>query len=471
MLTIARVLLAGGEETDQSGLRQVLESAGHVVSHAATLEEATHRVLTTDVSVLVLTNGMEQSLEQLVSARCGDSAAVVVLLQRPTVAAVRDALRAGASDVVDALAEEYVLLAAIERAARDGQLRRELSMLRARVGEASKQSLVGRSAGMAHVRELIGRAAGSRAPVVIAGEPGTGKDAVARLVHDLSERASQPYTTVRCGGDQATLERELFGTTASGYSSAGLLERVRGGTVVLEDASSLSLNLRARLSRVGVTRQTQRVGGSDSLPADVRLILVVRRGRGEGAEEVQIPRLAALARDDSALAALARDDRRRPALGHADIGGAIDDLLHAFNAMLIEVPPLRERRSDIPQLVHHFRRRVATEQGVEPAPMSPDDMLPLLGREWAGNVRELQHWVERSAFSTPAERPHAGAHPSGIEFGHAQVTLEQLERAYILHVLQREGGHQSRAAERLGIDRRTLYRKLKQYRAEATRQK
>jgi len=427
MLTIARVLLAGGEEEGLRELRQSLESAGHTVSHAATLEDAMTRVLANDFEVLVLTDGLEKSLGRLVSARCGESAAIVAMMERPTVDAVRDALRQGASDVVDASAEPYVLLAAVERAARDGQLRRELSMLRARLGEASQHALVGRSAAMAHVRELIGRAAGSRMPVVIAGEAGTGKDVVARLVHDLSERASRPYAMVRCSeGDQESLARELFGTTDGGYSRAGLLERVRGGTVVLEDASSLSHALRAQLSRVGLTRLTQRVGGADALPADVRLILVVRKeGSGDGVEE----------------------------------------LLNAFNAMLIDVPALRERRSDIPQLVHHFRRRLAHEQGADLRPMSADDMMPLLGREWTGNVRELEHWVERATLASRAE---SGAQLAGIEFGDSQATLEQLERAYILHVLAREGGHQSRTAERLGIDRRTLYRKLKQYRREAT---
>jgi DNA-binding NtrC family response regulator len=441
----------------------VLESAGHTVSHAGTIEEATRRVLAADFDVVVLSHGLEQSLEQLVRARCGESAAIVVMAQRPTVDGVRDALRQGASDVVDASAEPHVLLAAVERAARDGQLRRELSMLRARLGEASQQALVGRSAGMAHVRELIGRAAGSRMPVVIAGEPGTGKDVIARLVHDLSERASRPFATVRCSeADQESLARELFGTTEEGHARAGLLERVRGGTVVLEDASALSPTLRTKLSRVGLTRLTQRLGSDDALPADVRLILVVRTG---GGEEVQIPRLAPLARDDRARASLARDDRATP-LARGGGAGVVDELLHTFNAMLIDVPPLRDRRSDIPQLVHHFRRRLAAEQGIDLRPLSADDMLPLLGREWTGNVRELEHWVERATLVSRAEQAHGGAQLAGVEFGDAVATLEQLERAYILHVLAREAGHQSRTAERLGIDRRTLYRKLKQYRAD-----
>jgi DNA-binding NtrC family response regulator len=208
---------------------------------------------------------------------------------------------------------------------------------------------------------------------------------------------------------------------------------------------------------VGLTRMTQRVGSDDALPADVRLVLVVRTG-GD-ASEVQISRRAPLARDDRATSLLRGGGSR-----------VVDELLHTFNAMLIDVPPLRERRSDIPQLVHHFRRRLAAEQGIDLRPLSADDMLPLLGREWTGNVRELEHWVERATLVSRVEQAHGGAQLAGIEFGDAPATLEQLERAYILHVLAREGGHQSRTAERLGIDRRTLYRKLKQYRVEpATR--
>jgi len=391
-----------------------------------------------EADVVVLTAGLERSVERLVGAQCGGSTAIVVTTHRPTAESVRDAMRDGATEVVDAAAEVHVLFAAVERVARDTQLRRELAMLRARFGEASQHALIGRSAGMAHLRELIGRAAGSRVPVLITGEPGTGKDAVARLVHDLSDRSTGPFATVRCGEvDRAALERELFGATTGvdGRSSTGVLERAHGGTVVLEDAASLSLPLRAQLGRVGRTRRTQRLGSTDTLPADVRLVLVTRTLAGMSS------------------------------------AGAVEDLLSAFNAMLIDVPPLRDRRSDIPQLVHHFRRRVASEHGIVLGPMSPDEMMPLLGREWSGNVRELEHWVERAALAARAESAPPSGHLSGLDLGAAQATLEQLERAYILHVLEREGGHQSRTAVRLGIDRRTLYRKLKEYRTATSEQR
>jgi two-component system NtrC family response regulator len=437
MLSIARVLLAGGEVADLTRLREALESAGHQVGLASTLEESTRRVAGGEVDVVVLMAGLERSIEQLVNAQCGGTGAIVVMAHRPTATSVRDALHGGASEVVDASADSHALVVAVERAARESHLRRELAMLRARFGEASQHALVGRSAGMAHVRELIGRAAGSRVPVLITGEPGTGKDAVARLVHDLSDRSSRPFATVRCGdADRVALERELFGTAAGGDvpTHDGLLERCHGGTIVLEDAASLPIPFRAHLSAVARTRRTQRLGGTDVQSADVRLVLVTRT------------------------------------LAGADAGGAVDDLLNAFNAMLIDVPPLRDRRSDIPQLVHHFRRRLASEHGITLAPMSSDEMIPLLGREWSGNVRELEHWVERAALMTRTEPSPAMGQLAGIDLGSAQATLEQLERAYILHVLEHEGGHQSRTAVRLGIDRRTLYRKLKQYRTDASNQ-
>jgi len=266
------------------------------------------------------------------------------------------------------------------------------------------------------------------------GEAGTGKDVVARLVHDLSDRASRPLLTVRCASADATaLERELFGCVAGEKTGAraGLLDEARGGTIVLHDAPALPGALRAQVARAIASRSACRLGASEGRPIDVRLVLTART--------------------------VATDAQPSP----------VNDLLVRFNALLIDVPPLRERRSDIPQLVQHFRRRLAAEQGLDLPPLTPDEMLPLLAGEWSGNVRELQHWVERNALAARTEQRRSGEDAlQVVDVGTSQVTLEQLERAYILHVLALESGHQSRTAGRLDIDRRTLYRKLKQYRSE-----
>jgi DNA-binding NtrC family response regulator len=372
MHSIARVLVAGRDEPNLNALHQLLESAGHVVSRTECAEEAALRFSAGEADVVLLAD--------------------------------------------DALAS----------------LRRELSILRARVSDAAQRALVGRSPAIGRVRELVGRAAAARAPVLVTGERGTGKDIVARLIHDLSERAARPFVSVRCAGaDLDALQRELFGCAASdgARARAGLLEEARGGTIVLDDADALPPTLRTQLARASASRTSRRVGSQDAILVDVRLILIARES---GAES------------DAA---------------------SIEDLLVRFNAIELDVPPLRDRRSDIPLLVQNFRQRLAEERGLEPPPLTSDEMLSLPGREWTGNVRELEHWVERHALGARVEQP--GAAPGvlpGVDLRSSQATLEQLERAYIMHVLALESGHQSRTALRLGIDRRTLYRKLKQYR-------
>ena len=435
MLSTARVLLAGGDEPSLRTLYQMLESAGHAVSRSTCPEDAARRVSAGEADVVLLAHDALASIERLLQAQCGRaSTSIVALSGTMSGAQARDALRAGVSDVIDPASGDHVVLTAIERAAREVELRRELAMLRARVGDAAQHALIGRSAAIGRVRELVGRAAASRVPVLVTGEAGTGKDIVARLVHDLSERASRPLVTIGCAAtDAATLEVELFGhTDGDGEGArAGLLEEARGGTIVLEDAPALPVALRAQLARAAASRTSRRVGGRQSGPVDVRLVLVAREN------------------------------------GSVSDAASIEDLLTRFNAILVDVPPLRDRRSDIPQLAQHFRQRVGAAYGLELAPLSSDELMPLLGREWTGNVRELEHWVERQALMARAERSGTESDVlRGVELGSSQATLEQLERAYIMHVLALESGHQSRAALRLGIDRRTLYRKLKQYRSE-----
>ncbi|HKH93964.1 MAG TPA: sigma 54-interacting transcriptional regulator [Gemmatimonadaceae bacterium] len=435
MITIARVLLVDDGESSVSVLQNVIESAGHAVLRTDSIDETARRLGAGGADIVVLPSALVQSLDRLVATQCGSAPATfIVVADEPSLILARTALRAGATEVIDRAAGESALLVAIERAAREGQLTRELAMLRARIGDAAQRSLIGRSAATTCLREVVGRAAASRAPVLVVGEVGTGKSVVARLVHDLSARATRPLLTMRCAGvDAAALERELFGCAASEGgrgARAGLLEEARGGTIVLDDAPALPSALRVSLARASASRSARRAGASDSYPTDFRLVLTARVTSGE-----------------------------------SDCF-AVEDLLARFNALLIEVPPLRERRSDIPQLVQHFRQRLAGEQGLELSPLAPDAMLPLLGGEWTGNVRELEHWVERSALAARLEQGSGASALRDVDLGTSEVTLEQLERAYILHVLALESGHQSRAAVRLGIDRRTLYRKLKQYRGK-----
>lgn len=431
-----RVLVVDGEGTEATGLRHLLSAAGYEISHAPTTERAVAQLerAGADVVLLALELVGLPGVAQLAGVAGG--AQLVLLVTKDEHGAGRAALRLGAFDLVRRGDDIDTLFFAVERAAQEGLLRREVAMLRARVSDVAAESLIGRSSAMTRVRELIGRAAASRMTVLVTGEAGTGKDVVARLVHDLSDRAGRPYVTVSCGGvDAEVLEADLFGAAKSDDAPArrGLFEEARGGTLVLDDITEMAPELRARLAQVLAERSVRRVGANDVVPVDVRLVLTAR----------------VRAEDDSPLGA--------------------DDAIGRLNVLPIALPPLRERRSDVPQLVEHFRTRLARETKSELPPLASDAMMGLLGHQWPGNVRELEHWVERAAFASGQARTPVRANAQDVgTFGDLAdaLTLEALERRYILHVLEQEEGHQSRAAERLGIDRRTLYRKLKQYRDE-----
>ncbi len=426
-----RVLLVDGDGASATALLQLLGPAGYETSHAATLDAAVRLLGRSGADVLLhsLDTGGLAGVARLAGA--APDAELVLLAGAGQLPMAREGLRLGACDIVERARDLDSFLFALERASREGRLRREVATLRARVQAAAPESLVGRSPSMTQVHDLVGRAAASRVPVLITGEPGTGKDVVARLVHDLSDRAGRPFITVRCQGtDAATLHEELFGR-----SRGGLFETARGGTVVLDEVRSVSPALRARIATVMTERVVIRDDGEATVPIDARVVLT------------------------------ARTDPSGPPLG------GLDHVLGDHPFLAIALPPLRERRSDIPLLVRHFRARAAGDTGVPLPALPAETMSSLMGHQWPGNVRELEHWVERIAFAASGEsreRPASRGGPGG-ELAHldaAHLTLEALERKYILHVLTQERGHQSRAADRLGIDRRTLYRKLKEYRDE-----
>jgi DNA-binding NtrC family response regulator len=429
-----RILLVDADGAGATALLHLLGPAGYETSHAADLDDAVSQLARASADVLVLSLDVGGLAGVTRLAAEAPEADLVLLAGAGQTAMAREGLRLGACDVVERTGDLDSFLFVLERAAREGRLRREVATLRARVRADAPQTLVGRSASMALVHELIGRAAGSRATVAITGEPGTGKDVVARMVHELSDRAGRPFITVQCeGADAATLAQELFGA-----ARGGLLERAHGGTLVLDGVRSAPRPLRARIAAAIAERVVIRAGADAPVPIDVRLVLT------------------------------ARTDADEPSLDSAEL------LFGDRNVLPIALPPLRERRSDIPTLVRHFRARAAREAGVTLPALPAETMSSLMGHQWPGNVRELEHWVERIAYAASneageSETARAGPGSEFAQLDAARLTLEALERKYILYVLKQERGHQSRAAERLGIDRRTLYRKLKEYRDDGVR--
>ena len=358
-----------------------------------------------------------------------------------------EAMKRGAFDYVGKPFRTEELLLTLRRAHEEAELRREVARLRRHAKEVgAAPEMVGRSAPMERVRDLIARVAPSRATVLITGDTGTGKELVARSIHALSGRAEKSFVGVNCSAIPETLlESELFGHVKGAFTGAitnkrGLMEEASGGTLFLDEIGTVSANIQVKLLRVLQERTIMRVGAREAVPVDIRLIAATNL---DLAEEV-------------------RGGRFR------------EDLYYRLSVFPVHVPSLRERRDDIPLLAAFFLRRAAAEHQISPPTIPPTTMQRLMEYEWPGNVRELENFIERSVIM------HAGAKTIPFDPGEGlhrrrehdllksargeRWDLDRLEREYILSVLDDVAGHQGRAAEILGIDRRTLYRKLKRYR-------
>jgi DNA-binding NtrC family response regulator len=307
--------------------------------------------------------------------------------------------------------------------------------------EQRDSAIVGRSPKMLEVYKAIGRVAASNVGVLITGASGTGKELVARAIHQHSKRKDQPFTPVNCGSFTETiLESELFGHEKGSFTGAasahrGLVEASNGGTLFLDEITETTLSFQVKLLRVIQEQQVRRVGSNKYTPVDVRM-------------------LAASNRD---LALLLKEDEFR------------EDLYYRLAVVRIDMPSLDERRDDIPLLVRHFLRRF-NEKNALSVSIDPAAVQLLQQLQWPGNVRELENTVNRLAIFAPTGEitladveaetqrlPASGPEP--VTAAPAPDRLLELERQHILQILKQTGGNRSEAARRLGIERKTLYRK------------
>jgi DNA-binding NtrC family response regulator len=448
----ARVLVVEDQAMVRDLVVQVLREEGHAVDAVETGEEALRRLERElyDVVLLDLALPGIGGMEVLSAARTLQTDAQFVMMTgHGSVSSAVEAVRLGAFDYLSKPVDVDELALVVERALGETGLRRELARLRAGAGEGARSRIVGRSAPMRRLFELIERVAPTRATVLVTGETGTGKELVARAVHDLSDRARRPFVAVNCSAlPETLLESELFGHVKGAFTGAvaarrGLFEEAAGGTLFLDEIATVSPAIQVKLLRVLQERTVQRVGGGAALGVDFRLIAAC----------------------NVALEAEVEAGRFR------------EDLFYRLNVFPVHVPPLRERGGDLPLLADHFLRRVAREHGVQPPALSSQALARMTDYAWPGNVRELENFVERAAIlhagaATLPFDPPRGTRPEPERelAGRARRerwTLERLEREHILQVLEDTAGNQARAAEILGVDRRTLHRKLKEYRGAA----
>lgn len=351
---------------------------------------------------------------------------------------------AGACDFVAKPFKIDALVLAIERAFRDRQMRREIVRLRAGAPlEPGMGGLVARSPAMRRVLETARRAARGDLTVLLTGETGTGKSAVARFIHDVSGRAAHPFFHLNCAALPASLiEGELFGARRGAFTDAredraGAFVAAGEGTLFLDEVGELSLELQAKLLHVLERGSVRPLGGTAEVAVRARLVAATNRP----------------------LEVLLRDGQFRP------------DLYYRLNVIRIEVPPLRERREDIVPLTDALLSRAGERQSRWPIGVSAAAMRRLVAHDWPGNVRELANVLERAValsdhdtllpddFELP-QNEHGVAHVLARSADDG-LSLEELERIYVRKAIETHGGNKAAAARMLGIDRRTLYRKLR----------
>ena len=368
-------------------------------------------------------------------------AQVVILTAFATMETAIDAIRAGAYDYLSKPFRIEEIKLVVRRALEAQRLVRENLQYRQELSERYRgEHFVGQSSEMVAIYTIIARVAALETTVLIQGETGTGKELVARAIHYASPRADRPFVVVDCTALPETLfESELFGHERGAFTGAvlgrkGLLETADGSTCFLDEIGELSPSLQAKLLRVLQERVVRRVGGNEPIPVNVRII-----------------------------AATNRDLKKR-----VDEGAFREDLYYRLNVVAIRVPPLRERPRDVPLLAQHFVAKHARAAGKSIRGFARETLARLEAYAWPGNVRELEHAVERAVAlasselilpeDLPPELYAATAEPP--ELPAVRMTLDELRRWYVKTILEETGGNKVRAAEILGVDRRTLYRML-----------
>lgn len=363
---------------------------------------------------------------------------VIIMTGYASVETAVAALKNGAYDYVTKPLDPDEISHLVKKAIGHRQTEKENVLLRATVSEITKpEDMIGQSAVMQTVFNAIETVGPTEATVLITGESGTGKELVARAIHHASPRRFHPMVVIHCGAlTETLLESELFGHekgafTGAQYRKKGKFEIAEGGTVFLDEIGDISLKTQTDLLRVLQEREIVRVGGNQQIKVDFRCVAATNKD----------------------LEKLIEEGKFRP------------DLFYRLNVFHIELPPLRERREDIPLLVNHFVRKFSLQMSKKINRVAPEAMNLLQQQLWPGNVRELENAVERAMVV--AREPEI--QESDFTFKTATISnggpksLEEVEKAHILRVVESCGGNQSHAAEVLGIDRVTLHHKLKKY--------
>ena len=444
---------------DESGildtLRILLKNEGFTPHTALGGRAGVEQIATLDPDIVLsdVRMPMVGGLEVLSAVRAHDPDTPVILMTaQASLQTAMQAVNEGAFYYIQKPFRNDELVAILKRAAEHRNLRVENKTLRQEI-RRRERSTGGRPVGMSRAWQEVLRLAETVAPtestVLITGESGTGKEVIARYIHELSLRVDGPFMSINCGAlPESLLESELFGHTKGSFTGAvkdksGLFAAAETGTFFLDEIGETTPATQVKLLRVLQHREVIPVGATEAVPIDARLVAATNRDLEE-----EIKR-----------------------------GAFRSDLFYRLNVIAIHLPPLRDRRDDIPLLAESFLARSGEQRSESPKRLSAAAATALQEYAWPGNVRELENALERAVLLTVGGVIEPDALPERIterrqeplvsERTPVNPTMEAIERAYILWVLQNEGGNKSRAADVLGIDPSTLYRKLSRYGMEA----
>ncbi len=448
-----QVLVVDDEQETCDLLEMALVRHGFKVTTSTAANHALELVATQDFDVVLTDLSMPEMsgldlCERVLGTR--PNMPVVVITGQGSLEAAIGAIRVGAYDFITKPVDPKLLYLSVSRAIQHRHLQDEVRRLREAVAadsETTENAIVGHSGAMRRVYELVSRVGESDASVLIHGETGTGKELIARGIHMRSRRKDGPFVAINCAAvPHSLIESELFGHARGAFTDAkvqrtGLFVQASGGTLFLDEIGELPIDMQPKLLRALQERKVRPVGANQEIPFDSRIVAATNRNLEDEVYEKRFR----------------------------------EDLYYRINVVKIDVPPLRERGGDVLHLAQYFLKAFAARNDKSALELSATAAEKLMAYNWPGNVRELENCMEHAVALARFDQITVEDLPEKIRAYRAErfvvaandpteiVTMDELERRYILRVLSLVGGNKSRAAQVLGFDRRTLYRKLERY--------
>ena len=442
-----KILIIDDEKNIREGLAAALEMDGYNTAVAENGEKGLEYVNKGDIDLVITDLRMpgisgEEVLQKITAEIPG--LPVIVLTGHGSIDSAVSAMHSGAYDFLTKPLNLEHLSLVVKRALKNRELQIQNKQLQEEIIKTKPfESIIGKSAEMQKIFQMIQKVAGSKASVLITGESGVGKELVAHAIHNLSPRRENPLVIVNCSAlSESLLESELFGHEKGAFTGAmarkrGRFELANGGTIFLDEIGEINQNIQVKILRVLQDKRFERVGGEETLEVDVRVIAATNKDLEEEIKK----------------------------------GNFREDLFYRLNVVHIHVPPLRERKDDIPLLINTFMQEFAKENGKEIKNIDNHARAALYKYSWPGNIRQLKNCMESAVVMCssdtitlndlpPTIKSESSANSMQIPFG---VTLDEAEKIIIQQTLAQNQGNKSKTAEVLGIGRKTLHRKLDEY--------